>query len=76
MGLLTKFFTNCANPQGRMGRVMLRFMNFGHAPLTNWGLGLVNFHDGWTMLDEAGFGNTEIHRKKPSYAAITGVKPA
>ena len=28
------------------------------------------------LLDEAGFINTAIHRKKPSYAAITGVKQA
>jgi len=26
-------------------------MNFGHAPLTNWGLDLLDIHDGWTMLD-------------------------
>ena len=29
-----------------------------------------------TLLDEAGFMDTAIHRKKPSYAAITGVKQA
>ena len=28
------------------------------------------------LLDEAGFTDTAIHRKKPSYAAITGVKQA
>ncbi|MBR5697720.1 MAG: methyltransferase domain-containing protein, partial [Prevotella sp.] len=27
------------------------------------------------LLDEAGFIQTEIHRKKPSYASILGVKP-
>ena len=27
------------------------------------------------FLDEAGFTKTEIHRKKPSYATILGVKP-
>ena len=42
MGLLKTFFTNCACPQGRMGRAMLKFMNLCHAPLTNWGLKLVN----------------------------------
>jgi len=26
-------------------------MNLTHAPLTNWGLGLIEFQDGWTMLD-------------------------
>ena len=27
------------------------------------------------MLDDAGFIQTEIYRKKPSYATIIGVKP-
>ena len=27
------------------------------------------------LLDEAGFAETEIHRKKPSYATVIGVKP-
>ena len=27
-----------------------------------------------TLLDDAGFIQTEIHRKKPSYATIIGVK--
>ena len=47
MGILKTFFTNCAHPRGMMGRMMLRFMNFGHAPLTNWGLDLVEFQPGW-----------------------------
>ena len=51
MGLVRSFFSQCARPEGFLGRVMLRFMNFGHAPLTNWGLSLVEIHDGWTMLD-------------------------
>jgi len=74
MGLLKSLFTNCAHPKGRMGRAMLKFMNLMHAPLTNWGLGLIEFQDGWTMLDDAGFAQTEIHRKKPMYATILGVK--
>ena len=43
---------------------MLKFMNLCHAPLTNWGLKLVDIQDGWTMLD----------RMKPSNATIIGVK--
>ena len=54
---------------------MLKFMNLCHAPLTNWGLKLVDIQDGWTMLDDAGFTQTEIHRMKPSNATIIGVKP-
>ena len=42
MGLLKTFFTNCACPQGRMGRAMLKFMNLCHAPLTNWYSGRVD----------------------------------
>ena len=55
MGFLRKLFSNCAKPQGRMGRVMLKFMNASHGPLNNWGLDLVKVQDGWTMLD-IGFG--------------------
>lgn len=49
MGLIKKLFTNCACPQGRMGRAMLKFMNLCHAPLTNWGLKQVDIQDGWTI---------------------------
>lgn len=62
MGLLKKFFTNCAHPKGRMGRAMLKFMNLTHAPLTNWGLGLVDFQDGWTMLDIGCGGGKTLRR--------------
>ena len=51
MGLLKSFFSQCARPEGALGRVMLSFMNYTHAPLTNWGLKLVDVQDGWTMLD-------------------------
>ena len=51
MSILKSVFTNCAHPKGRMGRAMLKFMNLCHAPLTNWGLKLVDIQDGWTMLD-------------------------
>ena len=62
MGLLKKFFTNCACPQGRMGRAMLKFMNLCHAPLTNWGLKLVDIQDGWTMLDIGCGGGATLQR--------------
>ena len=65
MGLLKRFFSQCARPEGFLGRVMLRFMNFGHAPLTNWGLGLLEMHDKRTMLDIGCGGG----------AAIIGMKP-
>ena len=62
MGILKKFFTNCACPKGKMGRIMLSMMNFSHAPLTNWGLNFINFKDGWTMLDIGCGGGATIKR--------------
>lgn len=62
MGLLSKIFTNCANPKGRMGRAMLRMMNWSHAPLTNWGLRFANIQDGWTMLDIGCGGGATLQR--------------
>lgn len=115
------FFSQCARPEGFLGRCMLRFMNLCHAPLTNWGLDHVSFRDGMTMLDigcgggatlklggqfaimleviegdskwtnvvegmivyppeqlkdmleQAGFSDVEVFRRKPSYATIKGI---
>ena len=68
MGLLKSLFTNCAHPKGRMGRAMLKFMNLTHAPLTNWGLGLIEFQDGRScrcrfQVDEPRGGNDSLHTR-------------
>lgn len=75
MGLLTKLFTNCACPQGRMGRAMLKLMNCSHAPLTNWGLSHVAFQDGWTMLDIGCGGGATLQRllKRSKKAQVYGI---
>ena len=75
MGLLKKLFTNCAHPKGRMGRAMLQFMNCCHAPLTNWGLGLVNIQDGWTMLDIGCGGGATLQRllKRSKNGVVYGI---
>ena len=62
MSLLKKLFTQCAHPQGRMGQAMLKFMNLCHAPLNKWGLGLVSFHDGMTILDIGCGGGATLKR--------------
>ena len=62
MGLLKSFFSQCARPEGSLGRVMQSFMNYTHGPLTNWGLKLVNIQDGWTMLDVGCGGGFTIRR--------------
>ena len=75
MGLVRSFFSQCARPEGFLGRVMLRFMNFGHAPLTNWGLSLVEIHDGWTMLDIGCGGGATLKRllKRSKGARVYGI---
>ena len=75
MGLLKTFFTNCAHPQGRMGRAMLKFMNWSHAPLTNWGLSLVEIQDGWTMLDIGCGGGATLQRllKRSKNGTVYGI---
>lgn len=73
--IIKSFFTNCAHPEGLMGRAMLRFMNFGHAPLTNWGLSLFNFQKGWTMLDIGCGGGATLKRlqKQSEGSTVFGI---
>ena len=75
MGLLKSFFSQCARPEGALGRVMLSFMNYTHAPLTNWGLKLVDVQDGWTMLDVGCGGGFTICRllKRSKDAQVYGI---
>jgi len=75
MGLLKSFFSQCARPEGALGRVMLSFMNYTHGPLTNWGLKLVNIQDGWTILDVGCGGGFTIRRllKRSKDAHVYGI---
>ena len=54
---------------------MLKFMNLCHAPLTNWGLKLVDIQDGWTMLDIGCGGGFTIRRllKRSQDAKVYGI---
>jgi ubiquinone/menaquinone biosynthesis C-methylase UbiE len=69
------FFSQCARPEGLLGRVMLRFMNFGHAPLTNWGLDQVTFRNDMTMLDIGCGGGAMLKRllKRSQGAKVYGI---
>ena len=73
--ILKSFFSQCARPKGALGRVMLSFMNYTHAPLTNWGLKLVNIQDGWTMLDIGCGGGATLQRllKRSKGAQVYGI---
>ena len=50
-------------------------MNLCHAPLTNWGLGLVDIQDGWTMLDIGCGGGATLRRllKRSQDAKVYGI---
>ena len=54
---------------------MLSFMNYTHAPLTKWGLKLVNVQDGWTILDVGCGGGFTIRRllKQSKDAKVYGI---
>ena len=58
-----------------MGRAMLNFMNLCHAPLTNWGLSLVDIQKGWTMLDIGCGGGATLKRllKRSHDAKVYGI---
>jgi len=73
--IMNQFFSQCARPDGFLGRVMLRIMNFGHAPLTNWGLSLMTFQDQWTMLDIGCGGGATLQRllKRSKDAQVYGI---
>ncbi len=73
--IVRKFFSQCARPEGFLGRLMLNFMNFGHAPLTNWGLSYLSFQDGWTMLDIGCGGGATLKRllKRSRNAQVYGI---
>jgi len=73
--IIKRFFNQTARPEGFLGRLMLRFMNFGHAPLTNWGLSLINFEDKWTMLDIGCGGGATLKRllKRSNDAEVYGI---
>jgi SAM-dependent methyltransferase len=54
---------------------MLKFMNLCHAPLTNWGLSLVDIQDSWTMLDIGCGGGATLKRllKRSQDAKVYGI---
>ena len=69
------FFSQFARPEGFLGRCMLRFMNFGHAPLTNWGLDHISFRGGMTMLDIGCGGGATLKRllKRSTGGKVYGI---
>jgi len=54
---------------------MLKFMNLCHAPLTNWGLKVVDIQNGWTILDIGCGGGATLQRllKRSKDAQVYGI---
>ncbi|MDD7477363.1 MAG: class I SAM-dependent methyltransferase [Desulfovibrio sp.] len=42
MGLLKTFFNNTGKPAGFLGQIMLWSMNWGHAPVADWGMRFIS----------------------------------
>jgi len=60
--MLRRFLQNTRKPEGFLGRMMLRGMNGGHAPLSNWGLSLVRPAPDARALDVGCGGGANIAR--------------
>ncbi len=58
--MLNKLIQNTRNPKGVGGRIMLRGMNSGHAPLAKWGLSHVTFPLDARVLDVGCGGGANI----------------
>ena len=67
--MLKKFLQNCKNPNGKFGYIVLKAMNSGHATVTNWALGLVDWKDGDSILDVGCGGGANIAKLLKKYPA-------
>ena len=49
--LLHRVLQNCAKPEGRTGRLMVRMMNATHGPVSRWGLSHLKLAPDATVID-------------------------
>lgn len=71
-------FQNARKPKGFLGRLVLRGMNCGHAPLARWGLSFLAWQPAWNVLDigcGGGANLSEVLRRCPEGKAY-GVDPS
>lgn len=75
MKILKSVSCQCGRPSGLLGRMLLRSMNLFHAPITNWGLGYVNFKDEMKMLDIGCGGGATLKRllRRSSDSKVYGI---
>lgn len=62
MSLVKILLSQCSKPRGWHGRITLRNMNRGHAPLTAWGLGHASVQTRDTTLDVGCGGGVTVAR--------------
>jgi ubiquinone/menaquinone biosynthesis C-methylase UbiE len=60
--MIRRFLQNTRKPEGFLGRMMLRGMNGGHTPMSNWGLSLVHPAPDARVLDIGCGGGANIAR--------------
>lgn len=48
---LNRILQNTQKPEGFFGRMILRGMNKGHAPLAEWGMSCMKWQHDWNVLD-------------------------
>ena len=62
MGMISKFWSTNARPEGWLGRFALRMMNLTHTPMARWNLSFIDFQPDWTILDVGCGGGKNIAR--------------
>jgi len=62
VNLLGRLISQSGNPRGRLGRFLVRGMNFGHSGLTRWGLTKVEISENATVLDIGCGGGRTVER--------------
>ena len=67
MSILQKFLANCKKPEGKFGAKIVKTMNRGHAPLSNWVFTICPPTDGECILDVGCGGGGNILRMLERY---------
>lgn len=73
-----RILQNTRKPEGFFGRIILRGMNCGHAPMARWGMSFLEFQPAWSVLDigcGGGANLAEVLRRCPQ-GKVCGVDPS
>ena len=61
MGILNKVFGNTRKPQGRIGKMMAKSMNSGHAKMADWGMAFLADVEASSICDFTDAGRVLSH---------------